>query len=242
MERPVARGARRAVPAQCGEVLVPVDSRGREQVLCCAWDTEALRSALATLGDPRGRAVRDLIGAADATRWQVDAVSSSLLADIDTPADLELAQGLGDRPRLTHQTGRRPAEDERGAPSHGRVDRGTAGGPRYRGLRRRRGDPRRGPGRRARRRSARGARHDLPPRACGGGRDRPRRGTAPGRGAGRWLAHGDGRHDRAPADASDRRRVRAVAASARACRPHPDRPGRRRTPGCRPGRAASPSR
>lgn len=79
------------------DVLIPVDAEGRRQLLCCAWRTAALASSLERLGDPRGRSVRDLIAGARVQERVLTPDEASLLADIDTPADLdrELRRGRG---------------------------------------------------------------------------------------------------------------------------------------------------
>lgn len=55
------RGALRLTPG--ADVAIPVDARGRDQVLCAAWRTDVLRHALAALGDPDGVPVRSLLEA-----------------------------------------------------------------------------------------------------------------------------------------------------------------------------------
>jgi molybdopterin-guanine dinucleotide biosynthesis protein A len=104
-------------PECAGDVLVPLDSEGREQVLCCAWRTDALRDALTSLGDPRGRSVRDLVAEAHSTTWQVGAESQRLLADIDTPADLALAQRSGERLTLAGTDAPGQVDDKEGGPT-----------------------------------------------------------------------------------------------------------------------------
>ena len=74
------------------DVLIPVSTDGRRQVLCCAWRTDALQDALDGLGDSHGRSVRDLVSLASAVEWQLDEMQSAQLADIDTPDDLTRAQ------------------------------------------------------------------------------------------------------------------------------------------------------
>ena len=73
-------------------VVIPVDAHGRAQPLFSAWRTRVLRLALAQLGDPRHRSLKDLLEIAEPATWQLDADQSRALADIDTPADLRAAR------------------------------------------------------------------------------------------------------------------------------------------------------
>ena len=74
------------------DALVPVTIDGRQQMLCSAWRTAALRRTINELGDPQGQAVRILVALAAVDEWHLDARQSALLADIDTPDDLTRAQ------------------------------------------------------------------------------------------------------------------------------------------------------
>lgn len=71
------------------DVVVPIDPDGREQVLCAAWRTASLRSALAREPDWHGRPVRRLL---DGMRILRLPMAAGDLADIDTPEDLERAR------------------------------------------------------------------------------------------------------------------------------------------------------
>jgi molybdopterin-guanine dinucleotide biosynthesis protein A len=82
------------------DVLIPVDEGGRRQLLCSAWRTEALSRALDRLGDPRNRSVRDLVEGVSVRECALTAAEASLLADIDTPADLAREQRRGRSPTL----------------------------------------------------------------------------------------------------------------------------------------------
>lgn len=75
------------------DVVVPVTGDGRRQLLCSAWNTAALRAAVAGLPDPHGVPVRDLVGACLVREWPVPASTADLLRDIDTPEDLARARG-----------------------------------------------------------------------------------------------------------------------------------------------------
>jgi molybdopterin-guanine dinucleotide biosynthesis protein A len=87
-------------PPTGADALIPVDADGRDQPLCSAWNTTALRRALAEVGDPRGASVRALVSHASVASWQLDTDESALLADIDCPADLAAAQQPPHRRRL----------------------------------------------------------------------------------------------------------------------------------------------
>lgn len=77
------------------DALIPMDADGRRQLLCSVWRTPALASALALLGDPRGRSVRDLVAGARVRERPLTTAELPLLADIDTPADLAREQRRG---------------------------------------------------------------------------------------------------------------------------------------------------
>lgn len=80
------------------DVLIPIDGDGRRQLLCSAWRTASLHEALERLGKPHQRAVRDLVDGARVGERALSEAELSMLADIDTPEDLERAQ--------RHQPGR----------------------------------------------------------------------------------------------------------------------------------------
>ncbi len=84
---------------QGADTVVPVDTEGRDQLLCSAWRTSALRRAVDRSGDLANRPVRDLL--VNATVVDLPLLSEEDLADIDTPEDLVRAR---DR---AHQHGRR---------------------------------------------------------------------------------------------------------------------------------------
>lgn len=65
--------------------VCPADGRGRVQWLLAAYRTASLRRALAELGDPRGRSVRDLV--APLMLQPLD-LAGSHAGDVDTWADL----------------------------------------------------------------------------------------------------------------------------------------------------------
>ena len=62
---------------------------GRAQWLAGAYRVEAVRAALATIGEPSGAAAHRLLGGLP-VRWIPD--EDGITADIDTPADLERAR------------------------------------------------------------------------------------------------------------------------------------------------------
>lgn len=68
--------------------LVPVDRAGFRQPLCAVVRTEALRDALARLGDPRGRSLRELISLLDVHERRLSEAETAWVDDIDTPQDL----------------------------------------------------------------------------------------------------------------------------------------------------------
>jgi molybdopterin-guanine dinucleotide biosynthesis protein A len=72
--------------------LVPVDGSGFRQPLCAVVRTHALRSALAELGNPHGRSVRDLMSFLDVRERPLGAAEMSWVEDIDTPEDLRKAR------------------------------------------------------------------------------------------------------------------------------------------------------
>lgn len=71
------------------EALVPVDQVGRRQPLCSVFDTAAIRRALATLGPPAGRSMRDLVALLSVTEVVLGPRQSAQLVDVDEPADLD---------------------------------------------------------------------------------------------------------------------------------------------------------
>lgn len=81
------------------DAVVPVDADGRDQLLCSAWRTSALRRAVDGSGDLTNRPVRDLF--VDASVLHLPLHSEDDLADIDTPQDLVLAR------ERAHRRGRR---------------------------------------------------------------------------------------------------------------------------------------
>jgi molybdopterin-guanine dinucleotide biosynthesis protein A len=80
--------------------LVPVDRSGFRQPLCAVVRTQGLRDALAALGDPRGRSMRDLMSQIDVRERPLDAMEMSCVDDIDTPQDLRKARSTWDTSRV----------------------------------------------------------------------------------------------------------------------------------------------
>ncbi|MFJ4166563.1 molybdenum cofactor guanylyltransferase [Microbacterium sp. NPDC089698] len=103
--RTLCGAVRAAEEESAGEdALDPVDAivfraDGRAQWLAGAYRVEALRAALVALGDPSGRAVRELLGGLP-IRWITD--EDGLTADIDTPDDLERARAVLADPSARH--------------------------------------------------------------------------------------------------------------------------------------------
>lgn len=84
---------RAALVAVAGaSVAFPVDGDGRDQPLCAAWRADALRKALAAVGDPAGASMRSLISACpDIMRCRIDGDPPPWF-DCDTPEDLAQAR------------------------------------------------------------------------------------------------------------------------------------------------------
>jgi hypothetical protein len=72
--------------------LVPVDALGFRQPLCAVVRTEAVRRALAELGDPQGRSLRDLMSLIDVRERPLSEAEMRWVQDIDTPDDLRKAR------------------------------------------------------------------------------------------------------------------------------------------------------
>lgn len=84
---PLAPGLAGALAADPDvDAVVPVDAAGIRQSLAAAYRTAPVRGALARLGDPVGRSMRDLLGG---LRVREVTVPDDDVADIDTPEDLQ---------------------------------------------------------------------------------------------------------------------------------------------------------
>ena len=73
---------------------MPVDDAGQDQPLCSVWRTDALRAALARLGDPTNAAVRRLVAAAAGPIVRLTGPHDGDRPpwfDCDTPADVARA-------------------------------------------------------------------------------------------------------------------------------------------------------
>ena len=87
--------------AKCDrDALVPVDRSGFRQPLCAVVRTEALRAALAELGDPAGRSLRDLISLLDFQERPLSEAEMRWVHDIDTPEDLREARSMAAQSRV----------------------------------------------------------------------------------------------------------------------------------------------
>jgi molybdopterin-guanine dinucleotide biosynthesis protein A len=95
-------GLRRAVGVDSHPVALLVDTTGRPNHLAAVWRTDALRAALAQLGDPAGQPVRRLLDRVEPA-YLADFEACS--ADVDTPEDLRTATERLTRP----SEGRLPA-------------------------------------------------------------------------------------------------------------------------------------
>lgn len=87
------------------DAVIPVDTDGRRQLLCSAWRTASLLAALNRLGDPRDRAVRELVEGARIRERTLTTTELAMLDDIDTPEDLERAQRHVPSPTLGSEAG-----------------------------------------------------------------------------------------------------------------------------------------
>ncbi len=87
----VVRWLREALAAGRGSAVVPLDSSGRRQPLVACYDTAALRVAMADIGMPTGRAMRDVLVRMDVVELAAGAGSVKLM-DVDTPEDLAAAR------------------------------------------------------------------------------------------------------------------------------------------------------
>jgi len=74
------------------DAVVTVDAAGRRQQLAAAYRTDGLLAALAALGEPRNRAVREIQELLTMVEVLVDDAASDALVDIDTPDDLAAAR------------------------------------------------------------------------------------------------------------------------------------------------------
>jgi len=75
-----------------GAALVPVDRSGFRQPMCAVVRTDALRSALSGLGDPRGASLRDLMSRIDVEERPLVEAENRWVEDIDTADDLRRAR------------------------------------------------------------------------------------------------------------------------------------------------------
>lgn len=80
-------------------LVVPIGSDGRHQLLCSLWRTADLRTIVESLGNLHGRPVRDLVERASMVTMPVDPSDSPLLDDIDTPGDVIRARLRNDEDR-----------------------------------------------------------------------------------------------------------------------------------------------
>jgi molybdopterin-guanine dinucleotide biosynthesis protein A len=76
------------------DALVPVDRSGFRQPLCAVVRTDALRVALAGVGDPRGRSLRDLMALIEVQERPLGEAEMRWVHDIDTQDDLRKARSM----------------------------------------------------------------------------------------------------------------------------------------------------
>jgi molybdenum cofactor guanylyltransferase len=74
--------------SETADGCIAVDDQGRDQYLCAAYRSQALRGALS--GDPAGSSMREVIASLAIERFAV--TDPARLLDIDTPEDLLQAQ------------------------------------------------------------------------------------------------------------------------------------------------------
>jgi molybdopterin-guanine dinucleotide biosynthesis protein A len=82
------------------DAAIPVDAGGRDQLLCAAWRTGALRRALTALGDLEGVPVRRLVEAAARVTRLPDEREPSPWFDCDTEEELARARRWAQDGRL----------------------------------------------------------------------------------------------------------------------------------------------
>jgi len=95
LDAATVRRLRSALAADRGAaVALPVDTDGRDQLLCAVWRTAALRAALAAVGGPAGVPLRSVLAAATGSVVRLTADRGGLPPwfDCDTPADLTAAR------------------------------------------------------------------------------------------------------------------------------------------------------
>jgi molybdopterin-guanine dinucleotide biosynthesis protein A len=108
---------RETASAKKADGAVLVDADGREQYLAGVYRIEALRSALAAVGDPRGVAVRRVISGLDLQRLEpAEPGPAPPWFDCDDADDVRLAESLAKQVR--EQAFAQQARAEPDGPSH----------------------------------------------------------------------------------------------------------------------------
>ena len=74
--------------------IVPIDATGFQQPLCAVYRVDALRKALAQLGNPHGQSMRSLTTLLSVHEVVMGDDAQNVLMDIDTPSDLEHAVAI----------------------------------------------------------------------------------------------------------------------------------------------------
>jgi molybdopterin-guanine dinucleotide biosynthesis protein A len=70
------------------DAVVPVDSRGRRQHLCCLAQVESLRAAMERLPSPQGASMTSVLELLDVQAVLLNDANDHVLADFDTPEEL----------------------------------------------------------------------------------------------------------------------------------------------------------
>ncbi|MDQ1537795.1 MAG: hypothetical protein QOE58_2188 [Actinomycetota bacterium] len=126
VDMPWAGGLVRQLIAELAEsdaaALVPVDASGFRQPLCAVVRTKALRDALAELGDPDGRSLRDLMSLIEVRERPLSDAEARWVDDIDTPEDLRRARSL----RSPSRVAARPSGTDESTVDESTVNESTA--------------------------------------------------------------------------------------------------------------------
>ena len=76
------------------DAVIPIDENEQIQPLCAIYRTAALRNAIAALGSPVGRSMKELLKTLSFTAVRPQEISSHLLQDVDTQEDMKRVSDL----------------------------------------------------------------------------------------------------------------------------------------------------